>query len=262
MKIGSKCLVMEEVDFQAIEALSQMGDYSISGAIIEIIEDTFLDTKKTDLMAEGFYLQLRKEIGKDGHWLTIKTLGGFKGGVHTRDEYASFLPEGVSVFECPDARIRDTILELCLGFDLLPFLKFKQERIVRQVKHGEKHIAELSLDQINLKSEGVEKLYSELEIELKTEGTHQDLKAIIEYLLENYNLLIDPLSKFERALLFQEKLPEKTLLNFRERAVCTQLAEQGNLYGKQARILLSLDNGLNTAELSLLLKIPEPRSKP
>jgi CHAD domain-containing protein len=37
-----------------------------------------------------------------------------------------------------------------------------------------------------------------------------------------------------------------------------QLAEQGNLYGKQAKILLSLDQGLNTAELSLLLKIPEP----
>lgn len=47
-------------------------------------------------------------------------------------------------------------------------------------------------------------------------------------------------------------------MNFRERTVCTQLSEQGNLYGKQARILLLHDKGLNTAELSLLLKIPEP----
>lgn len=258
MEIESKSLVMDETDFQALETLSQLGDYTLSEAIVQSVEDTFLDTKKASLMAEGFYLRLRKEIGKDGHWLTIKTLEGFKGGVHTREEYSSFLQEGVSVFECPDARIREMILELSLGFDLLPFLKLNQKRIVRQVKLGEKHIAEFSLDQVNLKSEGVEKLYGELEIELKTEGTHQDLKAVMEYLLENYNLVKDPLSKFERALLFQENLPEKTLLSFRERAVCKQLAEQENLYGKQARILLSLDKGLNTAELSLLLKVPEP----
>ena len=233
MEIESKSLVMDEADFQALETLSQLGDYSLSEALEQLVEDTFLDTKKTALMAEGFYLRLRKEIGKDGQWLTIKTLGGFKGGVHTRAEYASFLPEGASVLECPDARILNMIFELSLGFDLLPFLKLKQKRIVRQVKLGEKHIAELSLDRVNLKSEGVEKLYSELEIELKTEGTYQDLNTIMEYLLENYNLVKDPLSKFERALLFRENLPEKTLLSFRERAVCMQLAEQGNLYGNR-----------------------------
>ncbi|MDQ1252016.1 MAG: hypothetical protein QG646_1131 [Euryarchaeota archaeon] len=258
MEIELKYLVMDEGDFQALETLSQLGDYSLSETIVQPVEDTFLDTKKTALMAEGFYLRLRKEIGKDGHWLTIKTLEGFKGGVHTREEYACFLPEGASVFECPDARIRDMILELSLGFELLPFLELKQKRIVRQVKLEEKHIAELSLDRVSLNSEGGEKLYRELEIELKSEGTDQDLKAIMEYLLVNYNLVSDPLSKFERALLLRENLPEKTLLSFRERAVCMQLAEQGNLYGKQARILLSLDKGLNTAEMSLLLKVPEP----
>ncbi len=249
---------MNEADFQVLETLSQLGDYSLSEAIVQSVEDTFLDTKKAALLAEGFYLRLRKEIGKDGHWLTIKTLGEFKGGVHTRAENASFLPEGASVFECPDARIRIMIFELSLGFDLLPFLKLEKKKIVRQVKLGEKHIAELSLDQVNLKSEGVEKIYGELEIELKTDGTHKDLNTIIEYLLENYNLVEDTFSKFERALLFRENLPEKTLLSFRERAVCIQLAEQGDLYGKQAGILLSLDKGLNTAELSLLHKVPEP----
>ena len=258
MEIESKSLVMNEADFQALETLSQLGDYSLSEEIVQFVEDTFLDTKKAALLAEGFYLRLRKEIGKDGHWLTIKTLGEFKGRVHTRAENASFLPEGASVFECPDARLRIMIFELSLGFDLLPFLKLEKKKIVRQVKLGEKHIAELSLDQVNLKSEGVEKIYGELEIELKTDGTHKDLNTIIKYLLENYNLVEDTFSKFERALLFRENLTERTLLSFREKAVCIQLAEQGDLYGKQAGILLSLDKGLNAAELSLLQKVPEP----
>jgi inorganic triphosphatase YgiF len=258
MEIELKSLVMDEADFKTLETLTQLGDYSFSEALEQLVEDTFLDTKKTALMAKGFYLRLRKEIGKAGNWLTIKSLGELTGGVHTRAEYTSFLPEGATVFECPDARITNMIFELSLGFDLLPFLKLEQKRIVRQVKRGEKHIAELFLDRVNLKCEGEEKLYGELEIELESEGTQQDLNTIMECLLENYKLVKDPFPKFERALLFRENLPEKTLLSFRERAVCMQLAAQGDLYGKQAGILLSLDKGLDTAELSLLLKVPEP----
>ncbi|HWQ49147.1 MAG TPA: CHAD domain-containing protein [Methanosarcina sp.] len=257
MEIESKFLVLDKAEIKNLETLSQLGDYSLSEAAVQLIEDTFLDTKKTALMAEGYFLRLRKEMGKEGQWLTIKSLGGLEDGVHTREEYVSFLPEEVSVFDCPDARIRDTILELSSGFDLLPLMKIKQKRIVRQVKLGERHTAEISLDHVSLKSGKKEKLYSELEIELKTEGTRQDLQAIAEYLLGNYHLVKDPLSKFERALLFKENLSEKTLLSFRERAFCMQLADQENIYGKQAKILLSLEKYLNAAEVSLLLKVPE-----
>ena len=255
MEIESKFLIVDEADFQTLETSSLLADYSLSEAAIQLIEDTFLDTKKSALMAEGYFLRLRREMGKEGQWLTIKSLGGLD-GVHIREEYVSFLPEEASVYECPDARIRDMILELSSGFDLFPLVKLEQKRIVRQVKLGEKHIAELSLDRVNIKSEGVEKLYSELEIELKTEGTNQDLQAISEYLLGNYYLITDPFSKFERALLFKDNMPEKTLLSFRERAFCLQLADQENTYGKQAKILLLLEKNLNIAEVSLLLKVP------
>jgi len=36
-----------------------------------------------------------------------------------------------------------------------------------------------------------------------------------------------------------------------------QLSDQENIYGKQARTLLLLDKGLNIAEMSLFIKIPE-----
>lgn len=257
MEIESKFLVLDEADIQNLETLSQLGDYSLSEGAVQVIEDIFLDTTKMVLMSEGYFLRLRKETGKIGQWLTIKSLGGFEAGVHRREEYVSFLPEEVSVLECPDIKIRNRILELSSCFDLIPVMKLKQKRLVRQVKLGETQVAEFSLDRVSLKSETKEKLYSELEIELKAEGTLQDLQAITEYLLENYNLGENPFSKFERAIFFKNNLPEKTLLNFRERAFCMQLEDQENVYGKQARILLSLDKGLNTSELSLLLKVPE-----
>lgn len=257
METELKFLVLDEVDTKDFEKLSQLGSYSLSESSVQLIEDTFLDTKKLALMAEGYFLRLRKYMEKEGQFLTLKSLGGFEDGVHKREEYISFLPEGASVFECPDARIKNMILELSSGFDLLPLLKLKQKRIVRQVKLGEQDIAEFSLDNVNLKSGKKEKLFNEIEIELKTDGTNQDLQVISEYLLENYQLVKDPFSKFERALLFKDNLPEKTLLSFRERAFCLQLADQEDIYGKQAKILISLENSLNTAEVSLFLKVPE-----
>lgn len=92
MEIKSRFLVTDEADYQALETLSHLGDNSFSEAAILDIEDTSSDTEKTDLMAEGFYLRLRKETGKDGYWLTIKSLGGLKNGAHMREELTSFLP--------------------------------------------------------------------------------------------------------------------------------------------------------------------------
>jgi CHAD domain-containing protein/inorganic triphosphatase YgiF len=258
MEIESKFLVIDEADFRDLEKLSRLGDYSLSETVVQPVEDVFLDTEDMAIMASGYYLRMRKDVGKEGHWVTVKSLGGFEGGAHKREEHVSFLPEGLSLLECPDAGIRNRIFELSAGFDLGPILKLKQKRAIRQVKLGERHVAELSLDRVELKSENRKKTYSELEVELKSGGTSEDLAAISKYLIENYDLSWSPFSKFERALLFAENLPDKTLLTHQERAVCMQLKGHRNIYGKQAGILLELDRGKSSSELSLLFKIPEP----
>ncbi|MCQ1536008.1 CHAD domain-containing protein [Methanosarcina sp. KYL-1] len=258
MEIESKFLVLDEAGFQAIEDLSRLGAYTLSEAEVQLIDDIFLDTEDRKVMAAGYYLRVRKVAGEEVRWVTIKSLGGFEGGTHRREEYVSPLEEGLSVLECPDLRIRNRIFEFTAGMGLVPLLALKQKRVVRQVKLGERYIAELYLDRVNLKSENREKFYCELEVELKSGGSIKDLESIREFLLEHYNLAESPFSKFERAFLFREELPEKTLLSLKERAFCMQLAGHRNIYGKQAEILLALDRGQSGEELSLLLKTPEP----
>ncbi len=257
MEIESKFVVTKESDFQALENLSEITSYTLSKAEIQLIEDVFLDTQDKTIMAAGYYLRVRKALEEQGRWVTIKSLGGFEGGTHRREEYVSFLPDESSVLECPDFRIRDMLFEFTAGLDLLPLLSLKQKRIIRQVRKGEKTVAEIYLDRVNLKSKGREKKYSEFEVELKPEGTPDDLENIRKFLLENYSLAENPFSKFERAFLFMENLPEKTLLNLKERAFCEQLSDQKNVYGKKAKILLELDKGLTYEELNSLLKIPQ-----
>ena len=257
MEIESKFLVTEETDFQALENLSGIASYVLSEAETQLIEDTFLDTENRSIMAAGYYLRVRKALGENGNWVTIKSLGGFEGGTHRREEFVSFLPEEASVLECPDSRIRNMIFEFTAGLDLFPLLSLKQKRIIRQVKMGEKILAKTYLDRVNLKSEGREKRYNEFEVELQSEGTPEDLETIRSFLLKHYNLTESPFSKFERAFLFMDNLPEKTFLSLTEKAFCAQLVDQKNVYGKQAKILLAFDEGKTCAELSFLLKVPQ-----
>jgi CHAD domain-containing protein/inorganic triphosphatase YgiF len=257
MEIESKFVVTGESDFQALENLSEVASYTLSEAEVQLIEDVFLDTQGKTIMAVGYYLRVRKALGEQGRWVTIKSLGGFEGGTHRREEYVSFLPDEFSVLECPDFRIRNMLFEFTAGLDLLPLLSLKQKRIIRQVRKGEKTVAEIYLDRVNLKSKGREKKYSEFEVELKPEGKPEDLENIRYFLLEHYNLTENPFSKFERAFLFMENLPEKTLLSLQERAFCEQLADQKNVYGKKAKILLELDKGRTCEELNSLLKVPQ-----
>ncbi|AKB56451.1 hypothetical protein MSBR2_3406 [Methanosarcina barkeri 227] len=259
MEIESKFLVMEETDFQALESLSKLASYSLSEAKIQLNEDIFFDTENRSIMASGYYLRVRKSSGENGSWVTIKSLGGFEGGTHRREEYVSFLPEGTSVLACPDSRIRDLIFEFTAGLDLFPLLSLKQKRVIRQVKMGKRIIAETYLDRVNLKSKGREKHYNEFEVELKSEGSSEELETIRLFLLKHYNLAESTFSKFERAFLFMENLPEKTFLNLRERVFCAQLADQKNMYGKQAQILMELDKEKSCEELSLLLKVPQTK---
>lgn len=261
MEIESKFLVTEEVDVQALENLSRLASYPLSEAKIQLNEDIFFDTENLAIMASGYYLRVRKDMGKNGSWVTIKSLGGFESGTHRREEYVSFLPEGMSVLECPDLNIRSMIFEFTAGLDLFSLLSLKQKRVIRQAKKGKKLIAEIYLDRVNLKSEGREKHYNEFEVELKSEGSSEDLETIRHFLLKHYNLAESAFSKFERAFLFMENLPEKTFLSLRERAFCAQLADQKNVYGKQAQILMGLDRGQTCEELSLLLKISQSEIK-
>lgn len=261
MEIESKFLVTKEADFQALEGLSELASYTLSEPKIQLNEDIFFDTENRAIMASGYYLRVRRAYGEEGSWVTIKSLGGFEGGTHRREEYVSFLPEGKSVLECPDPCIRDMILEFTAGLDLFPLLSLKQKRMIRQVKMGERLVAEAYLDRVNLSSGGREKHYNEFEVELKSEGNSEDLESMRNFLLKHYNLTESPFSKFERAFFFMEKIPEKTFLSLRERAFCSQLAGQKNLYGKRAQILTGFDRGQTCEELSLLLKISQSEIK-
>ncbi|MDD3042785.1 MAG: CHAD domain-containing protein [Methanosarcinaceae archaeon] len=258
MEIEAKFLIKDKDSFRELEVLDRLGAYTLSVGKLQRIEDTFQDTEDREITASGYYLRLRKTLGEKGHWVTIKSLDGFEDGRHKREEYVGFLPAGVPLIECPEASVRNRIIEMVGAAELRPLIKLKQERLFRQVETGGRHVAELALDRVKLKSEAREQSYLELEVELKEGGTEEDLNLISDFLHRTFRLESGSYSKFERALLFREGLEENAVLSLGERAFCNQLEPHRNVYGKWARILLAHDRGLSGAEISLCQKVPEP----
>lgn len=258
MEIEAKFLIKDEVNYRKLQALERLGDYVFSIGKSQFIEDCFLDTADLEITASGYYLRLRKTCGEKGQWATIKSLEGFEGGRHKREEYVGFLPAGGALLsDCREAAVRNRVFEMVGEAELKPLVKLKQKRLFRQMEMAGRHVAELALDRVELESETQNKVYLELEVELKEEGTGEDLKLISELLSQAFQLESSSYSKFERALLFREGLEERSFLSPREKAFCTQLKSHGNRYGKWARVLLAYSEGQTAAAISQALNISE-----
>ena len=117
MEIESKFLVTIRRDFHALESLSGLAHTPFLKPKSSKSRTFFLILQDKAIMAAGYYLRVRKAYGEDGRWVTIKSLGGLRSGTHRREEYVSFLPEGMSVLECPDSRIRNMIFEFTAGLE-------------------------------------------------------------------------------------------------------------------------------------------------
>jgi inorganic triphosphatase YgiF len=61
-------------------------------------------------------------------------------------------------------------------------------------------VAELSLDDVHMVAGDREQAFYELEVELKTSGTEDDLATIVSSLQSEWGLQPETRSKFERAL--------------------------------------------------------------
>jgi CHAD domain-containing protein len=125
---------------------------------------------------------------------------------------------------------------------------------------GVRAVATLSLDRVRVCRNGVVATsYLELEAELLPEGTEGDLRRIAAELVEEWNLVPERQSKFERALaLFPQGMALDTRagggapahLSKEERVAVEHLALEREVIARRARVLLAWDDGLSHEEMA------------
>jgi CHAD domain-containing protein len=260
MEIEAKFAVPDPAALEEIAALPEVAGFAISAGTIKNIHDVYLDTADRALFAAGYTCRRREEDARI--LITVKQSDRAAGAIHRREEFELTLPTDKPPEDWEPGPARDLIRKIAGEKELRPLLELEQTRRTRVIRRGERSIAELSLDEVRLKSGPGPFDFYELEVELLPPGTDPELQAIVYYFQTQRNLRAEPRSKYERALEYLTTTANiGGLLNPGEREVCAKIAIHPNSVGRRARVLLALDAGAATAEVGRQVGLSPRRVK-
>ena len=204
-EVEAKFLVTDLVSFNSVKALRRLAGFAFSEGHPVAVHDRYWDTSGRALLTAGWALRSRE---RDGEILvTLKSLEDRSvttdaaASIHDRRELETKLERFGQPSEWPESPARGLVLELSGGRALSPLLRIDQRRFVRMVTAGDRVVAEASLDEVRLLAGRADKEYCELEIELRSGGTPEDLGSILTALAREVTLSASPRSKFEEGLL-------------------------------------------------------------
>lgn len=199
MEVEAKFSIPNEETYQRLKAAKQLAGFFLSTPKIREIHDRYQDTAEFAIKKAGYCCRTR-ESGNS--WIvTVKELAAAEGAVHKREEFEVSIGGDVPPTQWPESPAQDFILQ-CVGHEpLVELFKLRQIRVMRFIKSPkERKVAALCLDEVRFPGDEEGKVYFELEVELLPEGTEHDLALIQNVLVNEWALLPESRSKFERAL--------------------------------------------------------------
>jgi triphosphatase len=199
VEIEAKYAISDSSVFDTLLELRALGSYTLRPTGERHVVDHYLDTADRDLLRAGYACRLR-EGEADRQWrLTVKGVGKAEGAVHERPEFECDVPPRSTPSEWPECPAREIVLGAIDGRPLSELFALRQLRRTRAVEQGDRGVAELSLDTVDGEIAEQEMHAWELEVELGSAGTEDDLRAI-DGELRQYDIKPQSTSKFERAL--------------------------------------------------------------
>lgn len=252
MEIEAKFTVPNRQVYRALLRLRELAGYTLIPTVSARVADRYFDTADGRLLAAGYACRLRSEGALA--LATLKGLGGAQGALHRREEQEVQLKAWTpDVTAWPPSSARDLALALSGGAPLQPLFDLEQHRTRADVADGARRVAELSLDAVRAVIGRRPALYYELEVELKAEGTEEDLARLAQVLSTEYGLKPETRSKFERALetLRQRGAAVDGRLSAEERAALEAYSRDKDVeLARRAAVVLGWADGLPTREIA------------
>ncbi len=159
--------------------------------------DRYLDTAERTLYENG--LACRVRVGDKGRWVTIKSMGEVEAAIHRRFEIEIELPAEADIdpHTWPEWEGRDQVLSLIGDAPLEVLFTVEQTRHTRELRADGRLVAQLSIDEIEVRAGDQERSLCLLEAELAPEGNIEELRALCEHLTTTWGLLPEPRTKFQ-----------------------------------------------------------------
>jgi len=206
-EVEAKLLVPRAAVFQAITRLKRLGPYRLRPRRIARLHTIYLDTPEFTLAHCRTALRLRRHGTR---WeASVKWEGQSDGIVYARPELTVQLSSSPSLpFRLPPGPLADQLSSLVAKQPLTPILISdvrRQRFAVFSTRLAEDNaLAELALDEVHLRAPdphtSLVSTYWEVEIELETNGTEQDLRTFVGLLQQRFSLTPSDGGKFHRGL--------------------------------------------------------------
>jgi triphosphatase len=201
MEIEAKFALVEPVSAERVEALD-WGTYRLGERHTIDQHDTFFDTPEQALRHSRHAVRLR--VGGTTPLVTLKGPGSAVQGVHSREEWEA--PADDPAPERWPSSIRQKLDALIGSQALQPLLAVQNRRRSWELLGGDRLIAELALDEGEIRAGDRHEPMHELEIELKG-GTRADLAEICALVQRQLPARTEDRSKFARGLALMQALP-------------------------------------------------------
>ncbi len=251
MEVEAKFAVPNRRMYRRLAHLREVASYALVSAGSAQVDDDYFDTSDRRLLAADYTCRLRRE--GDAFLATLKGLGGADGAVHRRAEHEVRLATWTSdVRAWPESPARSLALELTRGAPLERLFGLTQTRSRADLRDGERRVAQLSLDVVQVTIGQRPASYYELEVELMADGTESDLAAVAAELATVWGLSAEPHSKFERglALLDAHRGVRRISLSPEERSRLEAYAAGADAHlACRAKVFLARADGLPTREI-------------
>lgn len=205
MEIEAKFLVSERDTFDELMSISSIAGFSVSDPVPKEFRDTYLDTLDMAIYASGFSFRCREK--KDKVVYTLKSLKSASSLIHIREETEFTASKKLPVKEWNDCDLKKRILDIIGSGSLFPLFIVEHKRTDFQIYDKERHILELSFDDVIVICEDNKKSYLELEVELMGDATEAELNRVASFFRDDVGLVVGSSSKFDNGLaLFMENI--------------------------------------------------------
>ena len=203
MEIEAKFVVPDEAKLQRLLEMRELGGFRLEPGPTRQVSDSYRDTADRAIYRGGYACRIRRQ--DDKQIATLKGLSMAEGAVHERVEHEVTLDGGgprlgEAPADWPASAARKLALDLSQGEPLFELFSLSQQRHTRSVHAGDRLVAELSLDVVEMHIGDEAKTTFEVEVELAPDGTPDDLALMVADLRDIRQLQPQPRSKFEQGL--------------------------------------------------------------
>ncbi len=246
MEVEAKFSLPDIECLHRLQVTTRLAGFPLGKGQMQLVHDIYVDTPERKILSGGYACRFRQE--GEGVRLTLKGVGGTVGTIHKRREMEIMLAAIQPPEAWPAGALRDHVLQLIGGDSLRPLIELHQTRFIRPVRWQGQVIADLSLDEVQISAGGMDQVYYELEVELNSSGSEEQLINIADNLLRKWKLRPEHLSKLERALILLDYKSEHKVLDARDLDVLVRIAKRDDWYGLRGRAILALDRGMSYEE--------------